>query len=344
MIIQTITYARAGLLGNPSDGYFGKTISFDVRNFQAGVTLWESPTLNILPNRISDPTEFSDLADVYATAKRDGYYGGLRLLFATCKRFYDYCQHHDIVLPKRNFTIQYHTTIPRQVGLAGSSGIIASAFKALMQFYEVSEAQIPKPVQPNIILSVEREELGISAGLQDRVIQTYGGCVYMDFSRDLMERSGHGRYEPVDPRLLPGLYLAYISEPSDSGVIHNDVRFRWEKGDPVVREAMQTFASYAEQGKAALEARDYKQLGTLMDANFDLRRKIFGDAVIGPKNLRMVGIGRKLGAPAKFSGSGGAILGMYHSKEHLEQLRQAYESEGFDFVCVDTGYTPANCS
>ena len=28
MIIQTRAYARAGLIGNPSDGYFGKTISF----------------------------------------------------------------------------------------------------------------------------------------------------------------------------------------------------------------------------------------------------------------------------------------------------------------------------
>lgn len=31
------------------------------------------------------------------------------------------------------------------------------------------------------------EELGIAAGLQDRVIQTYGGLVYMDFSKALME-------------------------------------------------------------------------------------------------------------------------------------------------------------
>ena len=49
MIIRTQSYARAGLIGNPSDGYFGKTISFIVRNYVAEVELWESPELEILP-------------------------------------------------------------------------------------------------------------------------------------------------------------------------------------------------------------------------------------------------------------------------------------------------------
>ena len=34
---------------------------------------------------------------------------------ATCKRFHEYCNHHGIALPKRNFTASYDTNIPRQV-------------------------------------------------------------------------------------------------------------------------------------------------------------------------------------------------------------------------------------
>jgi len=49
MIITTTACARAGMVGNPSDGYFGKTISFIVRNFSAKVSLWESPHFEILP-------------------------------------------------------------------------------------------------------------------------------------------------------------------------------------------------------------------------------------------------------------------------------------------------------
>ena len=49
MIITAHAYARAGLVGNPSDGYFGKTISFTIRNFRASVHLWESHHFEIKP-------------------------------------------------------------------------------------------------------------------------------------------------------------------------------------------------------------------------------------------------------------------------------------------------------
>ena len=43
MIIRTRAYARAGLAGNPSDGFFGKTISIIVKNYAAEVSLYETP-------------------------------------------------------------------------------------------------------------------------------------------------------------------------------------------------------------------------------------------------------------------------------------------------------------
>ena len=48
MIVRTKAFTRAGLAGNPSDGYFGKTISFTFRNFCAEVVLYESPQIEIL--------------------------------------------------------------------------------------------------------------------------------------------------------------------------------------------------------------------------------------------------------------------------------------------------------
>jgi glucuronokinase len=41
LLIRKRAFARAGLVGNPSDGYHGKTISLVVRNFWAEVTLYE---------------------------------------------------------------------------------------------------------------------------------------------------------------------------------------------------------------------------------------------------------------------------------------------------------------
>ena len=42
MIYDVRSYARAGLLGNPSDGYFGRTISISVKNFGAHISLMEA--------------------------------------------------------------------------------------------------------------------------------------------------------------------------------------------------------------------------------------------------------------------------------------------------------------
>ena len=43
-------YARIGLLGNPSDGYYGNTISVSVENFCTHVSLVKSDHLEIIPH------------------------------------------------------------------------------------------------------------------------------------------------------------------------------------------------------------------------------------------------------------------------------------------------------
>jgi len=340
LIIENRAYARVGLIGNPSDGYYGKTISAYIRNFSAKVVLWESPTLEIIPNLKHDPTHFHSLEQLVSTARRDGYYGGLRLLLAACKRFKDYCDERGVALPDRNFTVTYDTNIPRQVGLGGSSAIIVALFRCLMEFFEVREDFIGNPFLPNLVLSVERDELDITAGLQDRVIQVYGGTVYMDFNQQLMERDGHGDYQRIDSALLPPLFLAYALPvahpqlPTESGKVHGALRYRYERGEPEVLKAMERWAMLADKAKRALEEPNHEKLGELMNANFDLRRKVLGDATIGSDNLRMIQIARDLGHPVKFSGSGGAVVGMYGNEEERQCLRDAYKAEGFRFCKV----------
>jgi glucuronokinase len=121
-----------------------------------------------------------------------------------------------------------------QVGLSGSSAIVVATFRALLKFYNltISDFGIAKsgthvlhpltlaPLAnqtslscksdfPQVILNVEKVELGISAGLQDRVIQTYGGLVHMDFSGAAATCAGVCPYTPLDTALLPEMYLAY---------------------------------------------------------------------------------------------------------------------------------------
>ncbi|HDP34514.1 MAG TPA: GHMP kinase, partial [Candidatus Hydrogenedentes bacterium] len=192
MACEATAYARAGLVGNPSDGYYGKTVSVIAANFAAKVTLYESAELEIVPS-FQDRMKYATMAELVRDVENNGYYGGIRLMKGAVRKFYDYCMSQHIPLPDRNFSIRYRSTIPRRLGLAGSSALVTATINALMEFYEV---EIPKPLLPNLILSVETEELNIAAGLQDRVIQVYGGAVFMDFSRDIMDAQGYGNYEP----------------------------------------------------------------------------------------------------------------------------------------------------
>jgi glucuronokinase len=314
MIIHSKSHARAGLVGNPSDGYFGKTISFIVRNFEAEVTLWESPELEILP-AARDHSVFGSLSELAADVRSFGYYGGVRLLKATARRFHDYCQESGIKLEPRNFTLRYRSNIPPQVGMAGSSAIITAALRAISAFHGVV---IPRPILPNLILSVERDELKIPAGLQDRVIQAYEGLVFMDFSREIMEKQGYGHYEELDPRLLPPIYVAYTTRLSEgTEVFHNDIRGRFERGEPEVVEAMRAWAELARQVRDLLVAGRGREIGPLLDANFDLRRRIYR---ISEGNVKMVETARACGASAKFTGSGGAIVGTYEDDDMFYRL------------------------
>jgi glucuronokinase len=69
--------------------------------------------------------------------------------------------------------------------------------------------------------------------------------------------------------------------------------------------------------------------------NFDLRRKIYGDDIIGEENLQMIRIARSLGAPAKFPGSGGAVIGMYENEDQYNRLRASYLGQEFRFAKVN---------
>src|SRR6056297_2894181 len=269
-IIRKKAYARAGLLGNPSDGYNGKTISFIIRNYCAEIVLYEWDTLEIIPTR-QDKGRFRSVRELADDVRLHGYYGGMRLIKATIKRFVDYCDERNITLHSQNFSIRYSSSIPRQVGMAGSSSIIVATLRSLMEFYDID---IPAEARPSFVLSVEQEELGISGGLQDRVIQVYEGLVYMNFDKqveNLTDQFLCYEYERLDPGLLPNMYVAYhngLSEPTE--IYHNDIRGRFLRGEPAVVNSMLRFAELTEEGRQALLGGDSRHFAQLIDENFDL--------------------------------------------------------------------------
>lgn len=322
--------ARVGLLGNPSDGYGGRTIAFAVQAFEASVVLTpiEGSGIEIVAGTDDLPAWEGpdDLAD---RIDRFGYGTGTQLLAAVVRTFVDVCDSVEHPRPA-GFTLSYHSTIPRQVGMAGSSALVVAAMRCLCEF---TGLEIPDHVLPSIALRTETEQLGITAGLQDRVVQTLGGLVSMDFgSLSVDGRFGvaHGAYEQEDASALPPLFLAFremAAEPS--GHYHSTLRARFEAGDGVVRDTMRALAGVVVEGRAALRWKSAERFGELMGENMRLRRRL---GPLPASQLQLVDLAAELDAPSTFTGSGGAVVGAYRDATHLEALQGAYAA--IDAVCL----------
>lgn len=312
--------------------YGGKVISFLIDDFSAQVRLWESPTLTLRPHAEHDRTEFENLSHLANSVQRHGYYGMQRVLFATCKRFADFARDRKIALRDACFTLEYETTIPRQSGLGGSSAMIIAALRGLLKFHRVPQTKVPPVRLAELALSVETQELGIAAGLQDRVVQSYGGVTYMDFT------GGTPKCTRLKSASLPAFGLAYLAEDHfgtiESGRVHSQVRYRWEQGDPEVRRAMREIARCAEKGREALRRGDLKTLARLMNRNFDLRKNLYGEEALGQPNLELIRIARDHGLAAKLPGSSGAALILLDGPQSESTLAEAYAAKGYRYQTI----------
>lgn len=211
--------------------------------------------------------------------------------------------------------VRWESAIPRDMGLAGSSALVIAVLRALGELFgmAVNPARLAE-----LALAVELHDLGIAAGPQDRVAQAYGGLTFMDFAA--------GRHEPLDPKLLPPLLIAWHPEAGGpSGDVHGALSQRFARGEPEVVTAMQGLAAAARRARAALLAGRIKEFRAAVDATLDLRRSML---VLDRRCLGMVEVARSLGASANYTGSGGAIVVAVDGVEQLGPVRLALERIG----------------
>jgi glucuronokinase len=290
-------YARAALAGNPSDGYGGGVLAVCVANFAA--------TVELVAPRDAEQADAEECLRVEPAAAA-ALVGSAAARHATAT---------GRTAPRLRATVR--TTIPREVGLAGSSAIVIATLRALDTLHET---RIPREHLPVLALAAEAD-LGITAGLQDRVAQAYGGLTAMTFGLD-----GSFRARRLEGALLPPLILAWDARgAAASGVYHGDLRARWEAGEPLVHRVMAALRDHAADAAEALERGDADALGAAMDASYDLRASL---GPLDPRHVELVEAAHRHGLPVNFAGSGGAVVALCIEPDRLTALREELERRG----------------
>ena len=254
--------ARVGLAGNPSDAYGGAALAVPVPGLAATVEIVDAPAVQI---------EGPDLLGA-ATARLARHVG----------RTDD------------TFELRWSTTIPREVGLSGSSALVIATMRALCARWDVV---VPPLELAHLALAVEVEDLGIAAGLMDRAVQAFGVPVLVD-GADARPVTG----------ALPMLVVAWQSAAAASSHgVHGPLRVRFDAGEKAVVGAMHRLAALGREAAAALEAGDHDVLADCVRATWAER---CGLGIVAAETAAMVDALESIGVPATSAGSGGSVVGV----------------------------------
>ena len=313
------THARAGLIGNPSDGYGGAAIAFTFDAFAAEIALARASQPGVSIEWHGEPIFRADsLEHALATRPGQGEHGAARLILAATRMLAR--RRPEAVRADAAIAISGHSSIPLQAGLAGSSAIVISSLRVLAQDWGID---LNDDELASLALRAETEELGIAAGPMDRIAQVRGGLLFMNFA------SRVPRVEAMSAELPNDLYVAWDLEAGvPSGRVHGSLRRRFEAGEPRVLSAMSRFRDMAERGREALEQGDEAALSRLFDRNFDLRQEVVG---VSERDEALVAVGREHGAGVKLTGSGGAVIGLA-ARDALPAIRSAHAKAGHGWL------------
>lgn len=286
--------ARAGLVGNPSDGYGGAVLATVLPSLAAEVVARPFPGV-----RIGTRTWPSIAAWRVHVAER-GHGNGARLISAALWTLLD---HLEDEAPRAGVAIEWSTHVPRAVGLAGSSALAVGAIDTVAAHWGLA---LDRRVLAALALRSERDVLGIAAGWQDRVVQSFGRTVLVDAAvTEVVDGVEVPEVrEVVTPAVAVPLLVAWSTDAaSDSGVYHAPLRARRE----AVAGPMGDLAALARAAADAWERGAVDEVGAAMDAGWRIRQRhmpLRGD------HAALVDVVRSAGLPATTPGSGGSVVAL----------------------------------
>jgi len=288
-VIRASAPGRAGIIGNPTDGYGGTVVS---------TSLSQRASVRLLP---ADETVLTVCGESVPVRSRNdlpltgGYTDVAKAVLTT----------FDTALDGQGFHLHAETEIPMRAGLSGSTAMLVSLLGAVLHWLELSlnRWEIAEAAR-----KIEFEVMGVTCGFQDQYMAVFGGLNCMDFrGKEPGKESPDPIFATVEPLAasVPALpmLLANTGVQHHSGTHHKPLRERWIEGDPAVVNGYERLQSLAREGKKALLRADWECLGAMMNEQHGIQRELGGS---GEANERLIRAALEIGAwGAKLAGAGG---------------------------------------
>jgi len=312
---------RAGIIGNPTDGYGGSMIACSTVG-RARVMISRSDRLVI---------KYADQEQVL-TWEND---------FQPKKDRFDIAR---AVLRSQGLTglkarIELRTDIPVQAGLAGSTAMLSAILAALLRFVG---RKVSKYYLAELNRAIELHHMKTHCGYQDAYMTTFGGLNYLDFRTKehyrTLEDEVYATVEPLAEHVaeLP-FVVAHTGISHSSGDFHKPIRDRWLEGEKAVVKGYEEIAQLAREGKRALIEGDWDTLAYLMNENHRIQDSI---SPSGDMNNHLIQAARANGAlAAKLAGAGGGGTIIALTLDPDRTIRGLRDAGAKEFIQLD----PRSC-
>jgi glucuronokinase len=218
-------------------------------------------------------------------------------------------------------TISWRTDIPASVGLAGSSALAVGTIDAVSTAWGIA---LDPRVCAALALAAEHDLLGITAGWQDRVVQSFGRTVLVDAATmDEVDGVAVPAVHVVDDpapgaRLLLGWRAASASSSHD---YHGPLR----RDTAALVEPMRELAALARSATQSLQRGDLAALGVAVDTGWLIRQSC---VPLRSDHAEIVERVRSARVPATTPGSGGSVVALCLDDDATGRAREALAAAG----------------
>jgi D-glycero-alpha-D-manno-heptose-7-phosphate kinase len=230
--------------------------------------------------------------------------------------------------PAGGLTVETQLLPPHGSGLGASSALFVALSHAVLAYIDPTKPRDPERI---IRLSnvLEAQLMGLPAGMQDYYPPTYGGLCAVHYDLEGVWVEALDPDGSLLPELQHNLIVSYTNITHHSGTTNWSYMRNFFDGVASTREALGHIKQVAEGFYSAFKARDLREIGRLLDEEWQLRRGL-SDEVTTPAIDTMMIATRQAGAWANKlcgAGGGGCMLTLAPPEAHTAVIA-ALEATG----------------